>query len=186
MRAAVLVIDMVRDTFREEESYPITPHARAIIPRINEINRWARKKGFPVVFACDSFLEDDFIFRGKMKPHSLRGTEGSLVTEELEQEQGDVYLPKRRFSAFFKTDLDQTLRNWKVDTVLVCGISTHFCVLTTALDALCLDFQAVMVEDATAASHPELHEKTLDLYRKNPLFPLLRVQTAEEIYSLQV
>ena len=56
---------------------------------------------------------------------------------ELDRLPRDMVLPKRRFSAFFKTDLDQTLRTLDVDTVLVGGISTNFCVLTTALDAVC-------------------------------------------------
>jgi nicotinamidase-related amidase len=184
MRAAVLVIDMVRDTFREERPYPITPLAKAIVPAVNRVTAWAREKSYPVVFACDSFLEDDFIFKGKMKPHSLRGTSGSKVTELLDFEAGDVYLAKRRFSAFYKTDLDQTLRGWKVDTVILCGIATHFCVLATVLDALSLDFSAVLVEDATASFSAEAHKNTLDLYRKSPLHPLLRVMSVKQVLGL--
>lgn len=176
------MIDMVRDTLDGDHEYPITPHARAIVPRINEITRRARELGWPVVFACDSFLEKDFIFEGKMGPHSLRGTPGCEVTVSLERESGDVYLPKRRFSAFFKTDLDQTLRTWDVEIVAVCGIATNFCVLTTALDAVCHDFSAIIVEDATAAFSPEIHANTLDNYRKNPLLPLLQVMPAEEMF----
>ncbi len=184
MHAAILVIDMVKDTFRKERPYPITPLAKGIVPAINHINAWARKKDFPVIFACDSFLEDDFIFKGRMKPHSLRGTSGSEVTGLLDSEAGDVYLPKRRFSAFYKTDLDQTLRGLKVDTVIVCGIATHFCVLATVLDALSLDFSAVLVEDATASSSAEEHRSTLELYRNSPLHPLLRVMPVEEVLRL--
>jgi nicotinamidase-related amidase len=183
MRAAILVIDMVKDTFQEDHPYPITPHARAIVPRINQVTAWARLQGHAVVFACDSFLEGDFIFKGKMKPHSLRGTPGSEVTELLDRGPRDVVLPKRRFSAFFKTDLDQTLRGWGIDTVAVCGIATNFCVLATALDALCHDFQAILLEDASAAFRPDLHHQTLELYRKNPLSPLLRVQTVAELMN---
>jgi nicotinamidase-related amidase len=173
---------MVRDTF--EHDYPITPHARAIVPKVNELTAWARRRDHPVVFACDSFLPDDFIFGGKMKPHSLRDTPGSEVASELPRAASDVILPKRRFSAFFKTDLDQTLRTWGIDTVLVCGIATHFCVLATALDALCHDFQAIIIEDAAASYKPEIHEQTLDLYRKNPLYPLLQVLSVEEVCRL--
>jgi len=181
MKPSVLVIDMVKDTLQGEREFPITPHAKAIVPRINQLTAWARGNDYPVIFACDSFLKNDFIFQGKMKPHSLRGTQGAEVTDLLEQKDSDVFLPKRRFSAFFKTDLDQTLRAWKVDCVLVCGIATHICVLTTVLDAVANDFRAVMVEDATASYSAEVHEKTLDLYRRNLLFPLLQVQSFSEL-----
>lgn len=181
MHPAVVIIDMVRDTFEHE--FPITPHARAIVPAVNRLASWARGHGLPVVFACDSFLKDDFIFGGRMKPHSLRNTPGSEPAAELERRPGDVVLAKRRFSAFFKTDLDQSLRTWGADTVVVCGIATHFCVLATALDAVCHDFRAVLVEDATASYSPALHRQTLDLYRKNPLHPLLEVLDAQGVRS---
>ena len=180
MRSAILVIDMLKDTFDVENNFPIRPAAQAIVPAINEMNREARARDWPVVFACDSFLKDDFIFQGRMNPHALRDTEGARVTDHLEQGPEDVFLPKRRFSAFFKTDLDQTLRTWGVGRVLVCGIATNICVLTTALDAICHDIRAVIVEDATAAFSPEIHINTLSSYRKSPLRPLLQVLTAEQ------
>ena len=72
-----------------------------------------------------------------------------------------------------------TLRLLQIDTVAVTGIATHFCVLTTALDALCHDFRAVILEDCSAAPTPEMHQRTLDNYRRNPLYPLLRVMDSD-------
>lgn len=178
MRPAVVIVDMVKDNLKPE--YPIAREAEEIIPRINWLLGEARKLGIPVIFACDSFLEGDFIFKGRMKPHSLRGTEGSQVTEKIPMAPTDHYLPKRRFSAFFKTDLDQTLRTWGVDTVAVGGITTNVCVLMTVMDALCHDFSVVWLEDCCAAHKREVHEKTLELYRNFALWPLLRIMKAEE------
>ena len=175
MKPAIIVVDMVRDNFHDEDHLPITAQARAMIPALNHLLRTARSEGAPVIFACDSFLEGDFIFQGRMRAHSLRGTPGAEVLEDLDQAAEDIFLPKRRFSAFFKTDLDMTLRLRGVDTVAVTGIATHFCVLTTALDALCNDFRAVILEDCSAGPTPEIHRRTLDNYRRNPLYPLLRV-----------
>jgi nicotinamidase-related amidase len=175
MKPAIIVVDMVRDNFHDEDHLPITAQARAMIPALNHLLRTARSKGAPVIFACDSFLEGDFIFQGRMKAHSLRGTPGAEVLDELDRAPEDIFLPKRRFSAFFKTDLDMTLRLHEVDTVAVTGIATHFCVLTTALDALCNDFRAVLLEDCCAGPTLEIHRRTLDNYRRNPLHPLLRV-----------
>ena len=173
MRTAVIVVDMLADYFDHE--LPITAAARAIVPAVNGLTTAARSVGIPVVFACDSFLPDDFLFGGKMSPHALQGTPGAEPTDLLRREDSDVVLPKRRFSAFFQTDLDQTLRTWGVEGVAVCGITTHFCVLTTALDAICHDFHTFLIEDCCAAHKPEVHESALALYRDSPLFPLLRV-----------
>ena len=63
------------------------------------------------------------------------------------------------------------------------GISTHFCVLTTVMDAICHDFKAVLLEDCSAAYPEGLHKQTLDCYRRNPLYPLLRVMSSKELVS---
>ncbi len=185
MHAAVLVIDMLKDSLSPEhpDRNPITPRARAILPQINTLTAAARARGWPVVFACDSFLEDDFIFGGRMKPHAIRGTTGAELADKLTRAPDDTLLVKRRFSAFFATDLDQTLRARAVDTTIVCGITTNFCVLTTALDAICHDFRVIIVEDATTALSQEIHEQTLDGYRKSAIYPLLQVMTCDEILA---
>ncbi len=183
MRTAVIVVDMLEDYVDPAHPLPISGPARAIVGPINDLTDAARAAGMPVVFACDSFLEGDALFRGRMKPHALRGTPGAEPMGLLHREPGDAVLPKRRFSAFFKTDLDQTLRTWGVERVAVCGITTHFCVLTTALDAVCHDFAATVLEDCCAAHRPEVHEAALGLYRKNPLEPLLRVITSRQLMA---
>jgi len=92
-----------------------------------------------------------------------------------------MWLPKPRFSAFFKTDLALRLREMEVTLCAVGGISTHFCVLTTVMDAICHDFKAVLLEDCSAAPSAEVHAQTLNLYRRNPLYPLLKVATSLEL-----
>ena len=180
MKPAIIVVDMVKDNIKEGSRHPITLEAKSIVPNLQRLLGESRKRGFPVVFACDSFFEGDFIFRGKMKIHSLRGTEGSEVVDDLKPEPTDIVLPKRRFSAFFKTDLDQTLRVLGVDTIIVTGITVEVCVLMTAMDGLCHDFSAVLLEDCTASKSKEMHRTCLGLYRDFALFPLLRVMTLEE------
>lgn len=183
MKPAIIVVDMLKDSFNDAHRNPVTPFARSIVPRINRLTDRARSLTIPVIFSMDSFLPGDFIFGGKMKEHSLRGTPGAEVTDELNQCPVDYYSPKRRFSAFFKTDLDQTLRHLKVDTVVITGINSHWCVLGSALDALANDFQAIILEDCCASYTREIHEITMNLYRKNPLFPLFRILTLNDFLS---
>jgi len=180
-RPALLVIDMVRDNFDETRNLPITPLAREIIDPVNRASRSFRKKGWPVVFATDAFERGDFIFSGRMHPHSLAGSPGAEVVDDLHREENDLWLPKPRFSAFFRTGLDRWLQERGVGLCAVAGIATNFCVLTTAMDALCCDFRAVLLEDASAAASREIHEQTLGLYRRNPLHPLLRVMDSKAL-----
>lgn len=183
MRPAVVVVDMLVDNLHSGEHTPIGREGMAIVPAIRRVLVQCRASRVPVIYANDSFLPGDALFGGRMKPHALRGTAGADVIPEIAPEPGDHVVPKRRFSAFYKTDLDQTLRTLGVDTVAVAGITTPFCVLATALDALSLDFQAVILEDCSAAHKPEVHEACLGLYRKNALWPLLRVVTSGEFLA---
>jgi nicotinamidase-related amidase len=129
MRAAILFIDMIKDNIEGTKDSSLTEEARAFLPTLNHLLEVARKENCPVIFASDSFLKEDFIFNSKLKPHAIRGTHGSEVIKDIFRETNDIFNEKRRFSAFFKTDLDQTLRTWIIDTVVVTGIATTFCIL---------------------------------------------------------
>jgi len=183
MKPAILVVDMLQDNLKESPRNPYFEAGKNILPNLQRLLEESRKKGFPIIYACDSFLEGDFIFKGKMKVHSLRGTKGSEVLDELKPEATDIVLPKRRFSAFFKTDLDMTLRVLGMDTIVVTGITTEVCVLMTALDGLCHDFSAIILEDCCASRSREFHQGCLALYRDFALHPLLKIMTLEEFLS---
>jgi nicotinamidase/pyrazinamidase len=179
-RPALLIIDMVKDNFDEKRGLPITPLAKKIIDPINTVIRDFRKAGWPIVFSTDAFHETDFIFTGRMTPHSLAGSTGGEVIDELDRLEGDLWLPKPRFSAFFRTNLHQWLKERRVTLCAVAGIATNFCVLTTAMDAICHDFKTVVLADCSAAATREIHEQTLHLYQRNSLYPLFQVLTVNE------
>jgi nicotinamidase/pyrazinamidase len=180
-RPVLLIIDMVKDNFVEAKHLPITPLARQIIGPINGLIRVFRKEGWPVVFPTDAFHKEDFIFKGRIKPHSLAGTEGAEIIDELDREDRDLWLPKPVFSAFFRTELDQWLRKREVTLCAVAGISTNVCVLTTVFDAISFGFKVVLLEDCTAAFSKGIHEQILNTYRRSPLYPLLKVATSSEL-----
>ncbi|MFC1828138.1 cysteine hydrolase family protein [Thermodesulfobacteriota bacterium] len=180
MKPALIIVDMLKDTFEKHPDAFISKEALKFVPIVNRLSGMFREKGFPVIFSCDSFLEDDFIFQGKMKPHSIKGTEGAKVIDQLNKETSDIVSEKRRFSAFFKTDLNKTLRDLGCDTVVVVGISTHICVLTTVLDAVALNFKAVLLKDCCTAHTPEVHNSTIQIYEKTPLYPLIKIMSSDE------
>ena len=180
MKTAIIVVDMIKDNLKEGNNHHALATARAIIGNINRLTEMARRHDFPVIFSNDSFLPGDFIFKGRLKEHALRGTEGAQVIDELYQAPDDIHLPKRRFSAFFKTDLDHTLRLLGVDWVAIAGINSHWCILNTAFDALSNDFFAYIISDCCASFRADIHETTMNLYRKSPLHPLFQVMTLGE------
>jgi len=180
-KTALLIIDMVKDYFRDDHPYPITPLARKLTDPINALIAEFRKKDLPIIFSTDSFQETDFIFRGRMQPHALKGTKGAEVVADLDMSDDDLWLPKPRFSAFFNTGLENILREQKVTQCAVAGIATTFCVLSTAMDSLCHDFKTIILEDCATAFSEQAHSQCLDLYRKNPLDPLFRIMSSTEL-----
>jgi nicotinamidase/pyrazinamidase len=178
MNPAVIVVDMLEGNYSKNRTGE-KEEEKIIIP-VRDFLKTCRNLAIPVIFACDSFLSNDFIFKGRMKPHAIRGTEGTRPLSDLEPAEGDIILEKRRFSAFFKTDLDQTLRTMNVDTVAVAGVNTHFCVLATAFDAVCHDFHTIILEDLSAAYKYEIHRNTLDGYRNSAIYPILKVADSQE------
>ncbi len=181
MKPALIIVDMLKDTFDKHPEAFISKEGMKFVPIINRLSAIFRQKGLPVIFSCDSFLPDDFIFQGKMSPHSIKGTEGADVIAQLHREPGDMVSEKRRFSAFFKTGIEEQLRDVGCDTVVVVGISTHICVLSTVLDAVSFDFKAVILKDCCTAHAPDIHDFIVRIYEKTPLYPLLRIMSSHEL-----
>lgn len=178
MNPAVIIVDMLEGNLGSERTGK--REEEKIIAPVADFLKECRILSIPVIFACDSFLQNDFIFQGRMKPHAIRGTNGTRPIPDLEPQPSDIILEKRRFSAFFKTDLDQTLRTLHVDTVAIGGINTHFCVLATAFDAVCHDFTTIILEDMSAAYKREIHQAFVDAYRFSAIYPIFRVSKSHE------
>jgi len=85
----------------------------------------------------------------------------SDIIDELKTDDRDFVLQKNTSGTFISTRLDCYLRNMDIDTVLVSGVVTNFCVHLTALEACDYGFQGIIVEDCCAAWSPEIHQATL-------------------------
>jgi nicotinamidase-related amidase len=182
-RPALIIVDMLKDYFDPSHPLPITAQARKIIDPLNNLIERFHERLWPVVFTTDAFEEGDFLFQSRLRPHAIKGTRGAEPIEELHRATGDLWLPKPRFSAFFKTGLESYLRDQGVTLCAVGGIATNFCVLTSVLDAVQNGFRAVLLKDCTAAQSDEIHHKTLSLYENTVLWPLLRVITSHELLA---
>lgn len=147
---AVIVVDLQKDN--------VGRYCRPIIPNIKLLLREARGKGIPVIFALDSRYPDDFIFKSGHPPSTIRGTEGVQVIDDLEPGPGDLFVEKRMLSAFFGTDLDFTLRQKGIRTLIVTGVATWACVLKTVFDAAEMGYEVIVPADCCASPVPEGHE----------------------------
>jgi nicotinamidase-related amidase len=95
----------------------------------------------------------------------IHGSEGARLHEELEplvDAEADIWLVKTRFSAFFNTNLDSLLRRLGTRTVAICGVQTPNCIRGTAWDALALDYNVVVLSDATASRNAAAQAANLE------------------------
>lgn len=73
----------------------------------------------------------------------------------------DLIIDKNRYSAFFKTGLDERLRSEGLEELIITGVLTNCCCETTARDGFVRDYRIFFVSDATATVNEELHISTL-------------------------
>ncbi len=77
------------------------------------------------------------------------------LVDALKPQPGDISLHKTRYSAFFNSQLDSTLRARGIRNIVFVGIATNVCVESTLRDGFHLEYFGVMLEDATHHLGPE-------------------------------
>jgi nicotinamidase-related amidase len=82
--------------------------------------------------------------------------EAGAIQPELGPRDGDIVIVKHRISAFRGTDLDMILHAKEIETLVLFGIATSGVVLSTLLEAVDLDYQAVVIKDCCADTDLEL------------------------------
>ena len=155
MANAVLMVDMVRGFL--EEGYPLYCGAksRRIIPNVQGLLERELAQGSTVFFVCDHHANDDVEFK-MFPPHCIEGSAETEVIPELARYQGEV-IPKRRFSAFFDTPLEERLNKLKPEKVIVCGVCTDICVCHTVGDARNRDWEVEVPVDCVASFDEKAH-----------------------------
>ena len=81
MRPAIIIVDMLEDSFKEPRN-PEREEEKIVQP-MRDFLKKCRSLSIPVIFANDSFLREDFLFKGKLKPYAIRGTAGGQVLHDL-------------------------------------------------------------------------------------------------------
>jgi len=164
MANAVLVVDMLRGFL--EEGYPLYAgdKARQIIPNIQGLLEQELAQGAKLFFICDQHDPDDLEFK-MFPPHCIAGTPEAEVIPELAKYPGEI-IPKKRYSAFFNTQLEEKLKQLKPDKLIVCGVLTDICVMHTVADARNRDYFVEVPVDCVAALDEKIQQFALDHIRK--------------------
>jgi nicotinamidase-related amidase len=157
---ALLVIDMLKDFIDLDGALSTGPAGKDIIKFVKEKMVDFRGNNDPIVFICDNHEIDDKEF-DMFPSHCVAGSSGSKIIEELDVRKTDKIIRKRRYSAFYGTDLDLYLREKGVDEIYLVGVCTNICVLYTAADARNISYKVNIYKDGVASFDKEAHKFAL-------------------------
>ena len=176
----LIVIDMLQDFL---ESWEPARRER-LVRSINELTGLMRRSGHRVLWVRQEFEPDLRDAFPEMKTKGIRktikGTPGCQIVPELDVLQSDPVIIKKRYSAFFGTNLDEALAQLQPDAIILAGINTHACIRTTAIDAYQRDWSVILASDCIDSYDREHHEISLR-YMKDKL---AAVMSNKEILSV--
>ncbi|MDA5564213.1 cysteine hydrolase [Cobetia sp. MMG027] len=168
-RPALIVIDILAGAFINQDKRAIA-HMPDYVERMalsRKLIDKARERDIPVIFIQEVHRPDGIDFGreldGDEDRHCIEGhpyTE--IAAEQLGYRDHDYLIKKRRYSAFYGTDLEILLRGLDVDTLLLCGGLTDVCVHYTFVDGHQGDYFCRVAEDCVAGSSQRAHEGALE------------------------
>jgi len=180
---AIVVIDMQNayaspGGYVDQAGFDISGSA-GTIHKIAAVLDTARSAGMPVIYLQNGW-DPDYVEAGgpgspnwhksnalktmRARPELsgkllARGTWDYELVDALTPKSGDIRLHKTRYSAFFNSQLDSTLRSRGIRNIVFVGIATNVCVESTLRDGFHLEYFGVMLEDATHHLGPPMMQE---------------------------
>ncbi|MBU0988478.1 MAG: cysteine hydrolase [Proteobacteria bacterium] len=164
-KKALIIVDMLNDFVDKNGVLYCGDTVLPIIPFIKERLRAFRDQGDVVIYLQDSHDSDDKEFE-RFPRHSIAGTWGSEVIPELVPLPGEAVIPKKRFSGFFGTGLENLLASAGVAQVEVVGVCTSISVMDTVGGLANRDYKATVPVQGVADFNPEFHQFSLNRMRE--------------------
>jgi isochorismate hydrolase len=157
--------------------------AQPVLKNILRVMQTCRPQNIPVIFTQHGHTDPDSdggILGEWWGELIVGGTEDWKFLPEMKIEPNDMTLAKKRYSAFFGTDLDKILRSRGIQDLIISGVMTNLCCETTARDAFMRDYRVFFLIDGTATRRSELHLATL----KNLGFGFAYLLTCDELVQM--
>ncbi len=135
------------------------------VPNIQKLLSAARNAGIEVVHvrvASQTSDGRDSTLRYKaLGIRTPRNTKDAEILPEVAPMEDELVFDKVTSSVFNSTNIDRLLRNMGIRNLIITGVVTNGCVESSTRSAAELDYGTIVVEDATAAMAPQLHEHSI-------------------------
>lgn len=182
---ALLVIDLQKeDGFALERFDQVVANAASIL-------QLARRQGLPIIYTRHVNNADGQDLAGGEpldadgRPASYcAGTAAVEVLDALAPQPGDSVIDKPRYSAFYRSTLDAELERRGIRHLVVFGVLTDVCVLSSVFDAYCRDYRISLIADACTATTLAAHYSAL-MILSNWVYGLQLFSTEQYLRALR-
>lgn len=162
----MILIDVQRaEVLAGDHGIPIMAGGAERHDRIRRLLDVARENGVPPVFVQEvhkpSLIDFGRELEGVEGVHCLEGDPATELADGLEPRPDEYLIRKRRYSAFFASELELVLKSYRAETLILVGALTDVCVHYTFADAHQHDYRCLVVTDCVGGSSPEAHEAAL-------------------------
>jgi isochorismate hydrolase len=169
--AALLVID-IQNYFHRI--------VQPILKNLLKVIQSCRQKDIPIIFTQHGHTDrrsDAGVLGQWWGEVILHGTKDWQFLPKIKIGSKDIVLPKKRYSAFYETDLEEILRSKGIQDLIISGVMTNLCCETTARDAFMRDYRVFFLIDGTATGKDDHQLATL----KNLGFGFAYLMTCDEL-----
>jgi len=166
-QAVLVVIDVQKgEVTTQDTGIPHMDGGAGRHARIVELVRSARAAAVPVVFIQEvhkrTLLDFGRELDGAEGVHCLEGDEATELAAGIGPRPDEYLIRKRRYSAFFATELELVLKSYGARTLVLVGALTDVCVHLTFADAHQHDYRCLVVTDCVGGSSVRAHDAALE------------------------
>lgn len=163
-KRALLVVDMLKDFIDSDGALTCGEEAQQIIPFVLDKVKEFVAQGQPIIFIMDAHDPEDLEFK-RFPRHCIFGTTGARLIDPLaalvEEYSFAMKVLKNRYSGFFRTNLNEILRDLEPVEIEVVGVCTNICVLYTVEELCNRDYNVIVHSKGVASFDQEAHEWAL-------------------------
>lgn len=161
---ALIVIDM-QNAFLHPNGENYYPCAPAVIVPVQQLIAQAEAQGKVIVHVADIHRAGFADFEQNRLPvHSIVGGFHAEYFDGFgpKGRPHEIEIIKRRYSAFFGTDLALFLAEQGIKRILICGVKTNVCVRATAQDAFAHGLEVCVAHEAVNTNRDHLGAAALE------------------------
>lgn len=179
MKQALIIIDVQNDYFKNGKME--LDHPEKALENINRLENKFIELNLPIIYI-------QHINYRKNATFFSHNTPGVKLHDRLKSKENSIIIEKHFPNSFKGTSLLETLQSLNVEQVVITGMMTHMCVDSTTRAASELNYNPILIPDATSTRNlhlfdKEVSAKNVQLSFLSALQNFAQVETVKEFFN---